>query len=144
MSDFDDTTGIQNPIFFPKSQRNNSDNNSSLDDSEEVQHPIIRIMQQENNSNNNNFNHLTGMQNHMDILDNSNNDNLNEAPGMIQPGFRFINQNENLDDMLKEISKVLSNLQSDISKVMTSINQLNLLISNIQKYRTNNNMNNNI
>ena len=31
-----------------------------------------------------------------------------------------------------------------MSKVMTGINQLNLLISNIQKYRANNNMNNNV
>ena len=144
MSDFGDITGMKNPIFFPNSQENNPDKNSSLNDSEEMKHPIIRIKQQEKNSNNNNFNHLTGMKNHMDLFDNSNNDNLNKATGMIQPGFRFINQNEKLDDMLNEMKKVLSNLQSDTSKVMSSINQLNLLISNIQKYRTNNNMNNNM
>ena len=46
--------------------------------------------------------------------------------------------------MLNEMSKVLLNLQSDMSKVMTGINQLNLLISNIQKYRANNSMNNNM
>ena len=42
------------------------------------------------------------------------------------------------------MSKVLLNLQSDMAKVMTGINQLNILISNIQKYKANNNINNNM
>ena len=41
------------------------------------------------------------------------------------------------------MSKILFNLKSDMNKVMIGINQLNTLVENIQKYKTNNNMMNN-
>ena len=104
------------------------------------QNPIFKIMNSGNN-NNNNLNDTTGIQNPMGFLNNAN--NLDNST-MINPYFGNMNQGKNLDDMLNEMSKVLLNLQSDMSKVMTGINQLNLLISNIQKFRANNNMNNNM
>ena len=113
-------------------------------DTEEKENPILRIMRQNdlnNNNNNNNLNDIIGIQNPMGLINNSN--NLDNST-MINPYFGNMNQGKNLDDMLNEMSKVLLNLQSDMSKVMTGINQLNLLISNIQKYRANNNMNNNM
>ena len=103
------------------------------------QNPIFKIMNSGNN--NNNLNDTTGIQNPMGFLNNAN--NLDNST-MINPFFGNMNQGQNLDDMLNEMSKVLLNLQSDMSKVMTGINQLNLLISNIQKYRANNNINNNM
>ena len=105
------------------------------------QNPIFKIMNSGNNNNNNNLNDTTGIQNPMGFLNNAN--NLDNST-MINPFFGNMNQGQNLDDMLNEMSKVLLNLQSDMSKVMTGINQLNLLISNIQKYRANNNINNNM
>ena len=115
-NNFDDTTGLTNPIFELASEFDNTNNN------------------------NNNID-ITGMQNPMNSSNNSN--NLGDST-MINPFFGNLNQGQNLDDMLNEMSKVLLNLQSDMSKVMTGINQLNLLISNIQKYRTNNNIMNNM
>ena len=61
---------------------------------------------------------------------------------MQNPLFGNMNNDNNLDDMLNEMSKVLLNLKSDMDKVMTGINQLNFLILNIQQHRANNNMNN--
>ena len=110
-------------------------------DTEEKENPIFRIMRQNDLNNNNNLNDIIGMQNPINLINNSN--NLDNST-MINPYFGNMNQGQNLDDMLNEMSKVLLNLQSDMSKVMTGINQLNLLISNIQKYRANNNMNNNM
>ena len=104
------------------------------------QNPIFKIMNSGNN-NNNNLNDTNGIQNPMGFLNNAN--NLDNST-MINPFFGNMNQGQNLDEMLNEMSKVLLNLQSDMSKVMTGINQLNLLISNIQKYRANNNINNNM
>ena len=72
----------------------------------------------------------------------SNNNNLDQSTGMIHPIIRIMNQGQNLDDMLNEMSKVLLNLQSDMSRVNTNIAQLNLLIPNIRRYQANNNMNN--
>ena len=117
-NDFGDTTGMQNPFFNLLSQGNN---NNNLEDTG-LTNPIFRIMKQYNANNSNNLGDST----------------------MINPYFGNMNQGQNLDDMLNEMSKVLLNLQSDMSKVMTGINQLNLLISNIQKFRENNNMNNNM
>ena len=119
-NDFGDTTGMQNPFFNLLSQGNNN-NNNSLEETG-MTNPVFRIMKQYNANNSNNLGDST----------------------MINPYFGNMNQGQNLDDMLNEMSKVLLNLQSDMSKVMTGINQLNLLISNIQKYRANNNMNNNM
>ena len=110
-------------------------------DTEEIPNPIFRIMRQNDLNNNNNLSDIIGMQNPMGLINNSN--NLDNST-MINPYFGNMNQGQNLDDMLNEMSKVLLNLQSDMSKVMTGINQLNLLISNIQKYRANNNINNNM
>ena len=110
-------------------------------DTEEKENPIFRIMRQNDLNNNNNLNDIIGMQNPINLINNSN--NLDNST-MINPYFGNMNQGQNLDDMLNEMSKVLLNLQSDMSKVMTGINQLNLLISNIQKFRANNNMNNNM
>ena len=117
-NDFGDTTGMQNPFFNLLSQGNN---NNNLEDTG-LTNPIFRMMEQYNANNSNNLGNST----------------------MINPFFGNMNQGQNLDDMLNEMSKVLLNLQSDMSKVMTGINQLNLLISNIQKFRANNNMNNNM
>ena len=117
-NDFGDTTGMQNPFFNLLSQGNN---NNNLEDTG-LTNPIFRIMKQYNANNSNNLGDST----------------------MINPYFGNMNQGQNLDEMLNEMSKVLLNLQSDMSKVMTGINQLNLLISNIQKYRANNSMNNNM
>ena len=117
-NDFGDTTGMQNPFFNLLSQGNN---NNNLEDTG-LTNPIFRMMEQYNANNSNNLGNST----------------------MINPYFGNMNQGQNLDDMLNEMSKVLLNLQSDMSKVMTGINQLNLLISNIQKYRANNSMNNNM
>ena len=108
---------------------------------EEKENLIFRIMRQNDLNNNNNLNDIIGMQNPINLINNSN--NLDNST-MINPYFGNMNQGQNLDDMLNEMSKVLLNLQSDMSKVMTGINQLNLLISNIQKYRANNSMNNNM
>ena len=117
-NDFGDATRMQNPFFNLLSQGNN---NNNLEDTG-LTNPIFRIMKQYNANNSNNLGDST----------------------MINPYFGNMNQGQNLDEMLNEMSKVLLNLQSDMSKVMTGINQLNLLISNIQKYRANNSMNNNM
>ena len=50
--------------------------------------------------------------------------------------------NENLDDMLNEMSTVLLTLQNNVINVMTGINQLNIIISKIRQHRLNNGNNN--
>ena len=50
-------------------------------------------------------------------------------------------QNLDLDDLIERITKVSLNLQTDIIKVMTGINQLNLLLTKIKQIRENNNNN---
>ena len=50
---------------------------------------------------------------------------------------------QNLNDMLEELSSSIFILQSDIIKVMNGINKLNLIISKIKQYQSNN-MNNNM
>ena len=52
----------------------------------------------------------------------------------------FFNQNLNLDEIIEKMTKVTLSLQTDIIKVMTGINQLNLLITKIKQIRENNNM----
>ena len=58
-----------------------------------------------------------------------------------------MNTQQNLNDIVNEMSSVLLTLQSDMVKVMNGINQLNLIITKIKQYNennTNNNTNNNI
>ena len=50
---------------------------------------------------------------------------------------------QNLNDMLEELSSSIFILQSDIIKVMNGINKLNLIIRKIKQYQLNN-MNNNM
>ena len=50
---------------------------------------------------------------------------------------------QNLNDMLEELSSSIFILQSDIIKVMNGINKLNLIIGKIKQYQLNN-MNNNM
>ena len=125
------------------SRQGNNLNRNSLDESRRIENPLNDIMDQAMNpANNNNLNFIT-WQNQTNPSNNSNNNNLN-APIRNNPinPIRNMNQGQNLDDMLNEMSKVLLNLQSDMSRVNTNINQLNLLISNIRRYQANNNMNN--
>ena len=135
------TLGVQNQNL---SARENNLNINSLDASTRIQNPLNNIMQEEMNpaNNNNNLNFIT-WQNQINSSNNSNNNNLNALiwNNPINP-IRIMNQGQNLDDMLNEMSKVLLNLQSDMSRVNTNIAQLNLLIPNIRRYQTNNNMNN--
>ena len=58
-----------------------------------------------------------------------------------------MNPQQNLNDMVDEMSSVLLTLQTDMIKVMNGINQLNLIITKIKQYNennTNNNINNNM
>ena len=67
-----------------------------------------------------------------------------EETGMQNPLFNlYLNRGDYLDKMLIEMSNELINLQSNMSKVITGINKLKNLLSNIQEYRTNNKIMNN-
>ena len=67
-----------------------------------------------------------------------------EETGMQNPLFNlYLNRGDYLDNMLIEMSNELINLQSNMSKVITGINKLKNLLSNIQEYRTNNKIMNN-
>ena len=58
-----------------------------------------------------------------------------------------MNPQQNLNDMIDEMSSVLLTLQTDMIKVMNGINQLNLIITKIKQYNAsniNNNMINNM
>ena len=58
-----------------------------------------------------------------------------------------MNPQQNLNDMIDEMSSVLLILQTDMIKVMNGINQLNLIITKIKQYNANhinNNMINNM
>ena len=54
-----------------------------------------------------------------------------------------MNPQQNLNDMIDEMSSVLLTLQTDMIKVMNGINQLNLIIIKIKQYNANN-INNNM
>ena len=54
-----------------------------------------------------------------------------------------MNTQQNLNDIVTEMSSVLLTLQTDMIKVMNGITQLNVIISNIKQYKENN-MNNNM
>ena len=99
-----------------------------------MQNPIDKIMKL-----NNNFCETTGMSNPLFNIMGRNDNNLYDSTGMQNSS--LMNGGQNLDDMLDEMSKVMMNLQSDMTKVMTGINQLNLIITNIRNYRAKNNMN---
>ena len=99
-----------------------------------MQNPIDKIMKL-----NNNFGETTGMSNPLFNIMGRNDNNLYDSTGMQNSS--LMNGGQNLDDMLDEMSKVMMNLQSDMTKVMTEINQLNLIITNIRNYRAKNNMN---
>ena len=90
--------------------------------------PLLKDSQQGNFLVNNN--------NQINSPNNSDKNILGDTTGNINPIFNF-------DEMLNEMSKILFNLKSDMNKVMIGINQLNTLVENIQKYKTNNNMMNN-
>ena len=47
-----------------------------------------------------------------------------------------MNTQQNLNDIVHEMSSVLLTLQSDMVKVMNGINQLNLIITKIKQYNT--------
>ena len=81
-------------------------------------------------------NFLVNNNNQINSPNNSDKNILGDTTGIINPIFNF-------DEMLNEMSKILFNLKSDMNKVMIGINQLNTLVENIQKYKTNNNMMNN-
>ena len=49
---------------------------------------------------------------------------------------------QNLNEMVDEMSSVLLTLQTNMIKVMNGINQLNLLITKIKQYNANNMINN--
>ena len=125
------------------SRQGNNLNINSLDESRRIENPLNDIMDQAMNpANNNNFNFIT-WQNQTSSSNNSYNSNLNVPirNNPINPN-RNMNQGQNLDDMLNVMSNISLNLQSDMSRVNTNINQLKLLISNIRRYQANNNMNN--
>ena len=54
-----------------------------------------------------------------------------------------MNPQQNLNDMVDEMSSVLLTLQTDMIRVMNGINQLNLIITKIKQYNANN-INNNM
>ena len=54
-----------------------------------------------------------------------------------------MNPQQNLNDMVDEMSSILLTLQSDMIKVMNGINQLNLITTKIKQYNANN-INNNM
>ena len=49
-----------------------------------------------------------------------------------------MNPQQNLNDMVDEMSSVLLTLQTDMIRVMNGINQLNLIITKIKQYNANN------
>ena len=102
--------------------------NNNLIYSARIINPLLKDSQQRNFLVNNN--------NQINIPNNSDKNILGDTTGIINPIFNF-------DEMLNEMSKILFNLKSDMNKVMIGINQLNTLVENIQKYKTNNNMMNN-
>ena len=103
--------------------------NNNLIYSARIINPLLKDSQQRNFLVNNNNNQIN-------IPNNSDKNILGDTTGNINPIFNF-------DEMLNEMSKILFNLKSDMNKVMIGINQLNTLVENIQKYKTNNNMMNN-
>ena len=111
-----------------------------------MDNPLFSIMGRENNSNNKNFLDETGIQNPLFIGNNSNNNNFLDETGLQNPIRKIMNkEEEDIDNMLDEISKVILNLQTDMTKVLTGINKLNELTTKIKLARLNkkNNMNNN-
>ena len=46
-----------------------------------------------------------------------------------------MNPQQNLYDMVDEMSSVISTLQGDMYKVMNGINQLNIIITKIKQYK---------
>ena len=102
--------------------------NNNLIYSARIINPLQKYSQQGNFLVNNN--------NQINSPNNSDKNILGDTTGIINPIFNF-------DEMLNEMSKILFNLKSDMNKVMIGINQLNTLVENIQKYKTNNNMMNN-
>ena len=102
--------------------------NNNLIYSARIINPLLKDSQQGNFLVNNN--------NQINSPNNSDKNILGDTTGNINPIFNF-------DEMLNEMSKILFNLKSDMNKVMIGINQLNTLVENIQKYKTNNNMMNN-
>jgi len=119
---------MKNPMFKLMKEENINFGETTL-----LNNPIFKVMNEFDNS----ISDSTGMQNPMM---NSNMKNLGDETGMGNPIFRKMRGIQNLDDMLNEMSEVMINLQQDITKVMTEINQLNLLITNIKNYRAKNNM----
>ena len=103
--------------------------NNNLIYSARIINPLQKYSQQGNFLVNNNNNQINSP-------NNSNKNILGDTTGNINSIFNF-------DEMLNEMSKILFNLKSDMNKVMIGINQLNTLVENIQKYKTNNNMMNN-
>ena len=103
--------------------------NNNLIYSARIINPLLKDSQQGNFLVNNNNNQINSP-------NNSDKNILGDTIGNINPIFNF-------DEMLNEMSKILFNLKSDMNKVMIGINQLNTLVENIQKYKTNNNMMNN-
>ena len=97
--------------------------------------PIFKLMNQANND----LDDTTGLQSPIFRIMGRNDNNLYDSTGM--QNYSMMNGSQNLDDMLNEMSKVMMNLQSDMTKVMTGINQLNLIITNIKNYRAKNSMN---
>ena len=100
-----------------------------------MENPIFELMNQANND----LDDTTGIQSPIFRIMGMNNNNLYDSTGMQNSS--MMNGSQNLDDMLDEMSKVMMNLQSDMTKVMTGINQLNLIITNIRNYRAKNSMN---
>ena len=103
--------------------------NNNLIYSARIINPLLKDSQQGNFLVNNNNNQINSP-------NNSDENILCNTTGNINSIFIF-------DDMLNKMSKILFNLKSDMNKVMIGINQLNTLVENIQKYKTNNNMMNN-
>ena len=73
-----------------------------------MENPLLAIMGRENYSNNNNFLDETGMQNPLFIGNNSNNNIFLDETGIQNPIRKIMNkEEEDIDDMLDEISKVI-------------------------------------
>ena len=100
-----------------------------------MKNPIFELMNQANND----LDDTTGIQSPIFRIMGMNDNNLYDSTGMQNSS--MMNGSQNLDDILDEMSKVMMNLQSDMTKVMTGINQLNLIITNIKNYRAKNSMN---
>ena len=103
-----------------------------------MENPIFELMNQANND----FDDTTGIQSPIFRIMGMNDNNLYDSTGMQNSS--MMNGSQNLDDMLDEMSKVMMNLQSDMTKVMTGINQLNLIITKIKQFNLNNVNNNNM